>query len=207
MEKAARIWERDAAYENAYIRSSRLNLLFLVAVVIMGLVIWKQSGKKMLVVGLNELGVPYHLQKTEKSLPGPEQAELFIREFISLVDSYDSDSWRKNLELATQMMTSNFASVYEDEIERSGYEKYVKRNNVTQTAVVKDLHFVGQKTVKGNTYYRVQALVERTRIADNVPSTELMEFIIDLQRVPITTTRYGLYGLKVSGMQKKPANS
>ena len=204
VKKASRIYERDAAYENAYIRSSRINLFLIITITLMSIVIWKQSGNKPLIVGLNEIGVPYHLQQSNKTVPGPEQTELFIREFISLVDSFSGDSWKNNQELAMSMMTNDFMEVYKKELQRSNYGIYVEENDVTQTATVKGMRLVESKRVKGENFFRASILVSRTRIAKGIPSSETMEFALDLKQVPITTSRYGLYGLKVAGMQRKP---
>lgn len=197
--------EGDAAFEYAYIRASRMNFIFLITIVLLALVVWRLNGRKEIVVGLNDLGVPYHLKRVNNTLPGADQAELFLREFVALTESYNAETWRGNLNLAADMMTKEYAAVYKGEMEKRGYEGYLAQNDVTQTAVIRDLKFVGSTQKKGDLYYRVQALVERTRVAGGIPSSETLEFIIDMKRIPLNpSVRYGLYGLEIAGCQKKP---
>lgn len=194
--------DRLAALESSARRATRLNYLLVLAVLVLSLVVWYQSGKGLIVVGINDVGVPAHLKQVEGPYPTGKQAELFVKEFVTLLDSYTPETFRNNWNKAKTMMTPDLASIFSREIEEGKLADYVVQNNVVQVCNVLKMEVVGAQTRGNRRLYRLSVLVQRDRVMGQTAQSEKVEYLIDLLAVEVTPENP--YGYLVDRFSRKP---
>lgn len=194
--------DKNKEFLNLFLKISTVVLLIsnLVLVIAFGVAYFNLSKKQQVVVGINQDGIP-----TENVVyKGSNMANLvnhkqFLTQLLNLVYDWNKDNYKKNIEKATNYMSSNLSNNYLDEIERGGFIEQVQEYEMTSSLTIQSINEDSLVEYKNGYMITVNAL--KLRITDFIDRSIPVE--IDIAFRPTEITNSNIWGLEIFEIKER----